>query len=145
MHKIKSTLTLILLLVSSFLVPIFIQKVEAIRGEADVYIICLDGVPSSWVDNPAHVKDEAIDACMVKGTYIHRNVRLAHPVWEPYVPSQDPPPYYSAEPYVVTSWSHYKGIIVSLSEVIVVNAHGPYLPVSSGYTKEEWARAQLMV
>ncbi len=132
MRKAKTALIVALLLVSAL--P-FVQKAEATLGEANVYIICLNNVPTndSWVDDFQSVKDGAIDACMLQGTHIQFSVPRAHPKR-----SVDYPPYYEATPYVVTSWSQYASIITSYSEVIVVNTHGQYLPVPSGYTKEQW-------
>jgi len=132
MRKAKTALIVTLLLVSAL--P-FIQKAEATLGEANVYIICLNNVPTddSWVDDFQSVKDGAIDACMLQGTHIQFSVPRAHPKR-----NVDYPPYYEATPYVVTSWAQYKNIITSYSEVIVVNTHGQYLPVPSSYTKEQW-------
>lgn len=132
MRRAKTALIVALLLVSAL--P-FVQKAEATLGEANVYIICLNNVPTndSWVDDFQSVKDGAIDACMLQGTHIQFSVPLAHPKR-----NVDYPPYYEATPYVVTSWSQYASIITSYSEVIVVNTHGQYLPVPSGYTKEQW-------
>jgi len=132
MRKAKTVLIVALLLVSAL--P-FVQKAEASLGQAKVYIISLSDVPinDSWVDTPSNVTNGVIDACMLKGKYIDGNVPYAHPKR-----SVDYPPYYEATPYVVTSWSQYASIITSYSEVIVVNTHGQYLPVPSGYTKEQW-------
>jgi hypothetical protein len=132
MRKAKTALIVALLLVSAL--P-FVQKAEATLGEAKVYIICLNNVPTndSWVDDFQSVKDGAIDACMLQGTHIQFSVPRAHPKR-----SVDYPPYYEATPYVVTSWSQYASIITSYSEVIVVNTHGQYLPVPSGYTEGQW-------
>ncbi len=125
MRKIKTTLTIVLLLIPSALI---IQGAEASPGEANVYIICLDGVPGHWVDNCSRVKDGAIEACMIKGMDIQLNLPRAHPKR-----NVDYPPYYDAKPYVVTSWDAYRVIVTSYSEVIVVNTHGEYLPVPSDY------------
>jgi hypothetical protein len=132
MRKAKTGLIVALLLVSAL--P-FVQKAEATLGEANVYIICLNNVPTndSWVDDFQSVKDGAIDACMLQGTHIQFSVPRAHPKR-----SVDYPPYYEATPYVVTSWSQYASIITSYSEVIVVNTHGQYLPVPSSYNKGQW-------
>ncbi len=133
MRKTKSALTITLLLSSSFLVRLLILKAGAIQGEAKVYIICLNDVPGHWVDDPSRVKDGALEACMIKGTEIRYNLPLAHPsVGVGY------PPYYRALPEVVTSWSTYKTVITSKHGIIVVNTHGEYLPVSSGYSKTQW-------
>lgn len=133
MRKIGTVLTIAFLLISSVLT---VQKAEATLGEADVYIIQLDGVPGYWVDDPSRVKDGAIEACMIQGLYMEKNVPRAHPKL-----NVDYPPYYDATPYVVTSWNVYENIITSISQPvdpIVVNTHGECLPVPSGYTKEEW-------
>lgn len=132
MLKIKTALILSLLLTSTFLC---IGEVEASQGQATVYIVCLPGVPTadSWVNDTQRVKDGAIDACMLQGQYIELNVPRAHPRR-----NVDYPPYYEVTPHVVTSWTEYTNVIASYSGVIVVNAHGQYLPVPSGYNKTRW-------
>jgi len=92
MRRAKTALIVALLLVS--FLP-FVQKAEATLGEAKVYIICLSDVPiiDSWVNNTSRIKDGAIEACMLQGQYIHRNVPRAHPKR-----NVDYPPYYEATP-----------------------------------------------
>jgi hypothetical protein len=70
---------------------------------------------------------------MLKGLYIEGNVPRAHPKM-----SVDYPPYYNAEPYVITSWYEYETIIEYYSGIIVVNTHGQYLPVPSDQNRENW-------
>jgi len=129
-HKLKTAMSIILLLTSCLL---FIQKVNAIEGEAKVYIVCLSGVPGHWTDNPSRVKDGALEACMLKGDYIEGNLPRAHPKR-----GVNYPPYYDAKPIVVTGWSLYETIVTSFSGVILVNTHGEYLPVPGSYSKEQW-------
>lgn len=120
------------LLAILFLSTVFVQTAWTIAGKAKVYIICLNGVQGWFVDDPSRVKDGALDACMIKGEHVECNSPLAHPE------NGDNPPYYDVEPKVVTSWSEYVNIILSYSEVIVVNTHGEYLPVPNSYSETQW-------
>jgi len=130
MRTIKGALIIATMLISTFFI---IQKTEAIQGEAKVYVINLSGVPGSWVGDPSRAKDGAVDACILRGTHIQGNSPRAHPK-----ENVDYPPYYDAAPAVVTSWNLYRGIFEGFSGVVVVNTHGEYLPVPSGYTREQW-------
>ena len=98
-----------------------------------MYIIKLDGVLGSWVNDTDAVCRGAIAACTPRGDYIEQNLPQVHPER-----NVTYPPYYNAVPKVVTTWSEYKSIIESYIGVIVVNTHGEYLPVPSGYTNETW-------
>ena len=134
MHAMKVFSTVALTLIALLTPAFFIQTVKADNGTAKVYILMLPNVGGSWVGSCEQVKDGAIEACMLRGEFIDQNVPRAHPRQE----GVNYPPYYSAMPVVVTSWTTYKNIIISEAGVIIVNTHGQILPVPSGYPKEQW-------
>jgi hypothetical protein len=133
--RYTKTFSMVVLTLIALLMPAFLtQSVKADNGTAKVYILMLPDVGGAWVDSCEQVRDGAIEACMLKGEYIHQNVPRAHPKPE----DVNYPPYYSATPGVVTSWIAYKNKIIYDAGLVIVNTHGEILPVPNGYTKEEW-------
>jgi len=126
---------LISCLIVSFLAGFF--RVFATNSEANLYMVKLEGIPSdledSWVTDTDAACRGAIAACQQSGISIQFNLPVVHPKR-----NVDYPPYYNAVPKIVTSWSQYKSIIESYVDVTVVNTHGQYLPVPSGYSNEAW-------
>ena len=139
MRKIKTTLTIILLLISS---AIIIQKAKATLGEAasiwptyvqingihslDVYVVSLDGVGNFRTSNRLMLVDGALQACSIHELKVFLDFHVSAVV------------NVSIRAYVIASWEAYRMLVEWGKNVIIVNAHDEYLPVPEGYTKEEW-------
>ena len=133
MKKIKALALLFLILMSTFVLLQY-PKVEADAGKAKVYIICLPSPLYGLTFNdsqydPKETRDGAIDALEFKE---HREVLRVHPKLG------KTPPFYSVDYSIVSDWNTYKSIILSYTDVIVVNTHGEIIPVPTGYSRENW-------
>jgi len=140
-QKLKTVVTITLLsTLLLFGATKLIPQVKADQGNAKVYILHLSGVCASWVDNPYHVIEGAIEACTPVGK--HGNMPRAHPKYG------ETPPFYDVSYQVIYGWSTYVDVILNKVGVIVLNTHGQILPVPSGYNRTEWvdeiAEAMLM-
>jgi hypothetical protein len=132
-----------LFLIALILIPISVHfavilPTRAANGAADVYILELNNVPAEAdgvVINQTLVQMGAINACLPNTNDIHSNIPHAHPQANDYVP------YYQVTPEIVTTWTEYEQIVLSSVGKIIVNTHGDYLPVPSGYSKTAWVDA----
>jgi hypothetical protein len=132
-NKMLCVLFVFLLLGSTLLV--MSPKAEASTGRANFYILQLTGVPAANVGNMSAIAQGAIDASKLKDTQINKNLPRAHPKE---IINYNYTPYYEMTPTIVSSWSQYVNIILGPPGSTIVNTHGEYLPVPSGYTKEQW-------
>ena len=127
------------LLIALILLPVFVPfftfvfEAKASLGEAGVYILELDAVPTDGIINQDQIRIGAINACLPSGSYIQFNGPRAHPKR-----NADYNPYYQATPEVVTTWSRYREIVENTIGSIIVNTHGAYLPVPNTYNKTAW-------
>jgi hypothetical protein len=129
----KFSISLVIILLVSTFVSYYTLPIEASAAEANIYIIKLSGVGSSYVENPSYAVEGVIMAVNASGNdYECDNVPAIHPKLGKI------PPYFSVTYQIVEDWNTYKTVIESADNVIVVNTHGETLPVPSEYSKEGW-------
>jgi len=121
----------VLILTSPFLaIPTVGLEFSAIADNSSlplsVYIISLAGVGNYRASNHSMVVEGALQAARVDtfGVFLDWNYVVDVNV--------------SITAHVVSDWEAYRMLIEWGNNVIVVNTHDEYLPVPSGYTKEEW-------
>jgi hypothetical protein len=103
----------------------FVRAAEAESYSVDVYVVCLDGVSVSGVENVSRVVEGVLEAAEVDAISYMAD-------WSYYEVGAD------AHVYVVTDWVAYRLLVEFGSNLTIINAHGEVLPVPSGYAKEEW-------
>jgi len=91
-----------------------------------VYVIALSGVTTYRAENLSEVVEGVCEAAAVNKT----RVSLRGDGWKQVE--------FNVVSDVVTEWADYKVLVESGVDVIIVNAHGEYLPVPTEYSKEEW-------
>jgi len=109
------------------LLPVKLTRAsDRLASSLKVYVVALNDVATYRVENLSEVVEGVFEAAAVNKT----SVSLGEDGWmevEFHVVSD-----------VVTEWVGYKVLIEFGADVIIVNAHGEYLPVPAGYSKEEW-------
>jgi len=90
-----------------------------------LYVVCLDGVGSSGVENMSRVVEGVVEASGI--SKIHYPVQAS-------IEDLD----VDIHVDVVTDWVAYKILVENSANVLIVNGHGGTLPIPAGYTKEEW-------
>ena len=93
-----------------------------------VYVISLPDVGNYRASNNSKVVEGALQACEIQEIVVPL-VEYGYSFARLNV---------SIKAQVVSSWEAYRMLVEWGSNVIVVNAHDEYLPVPSGYTREEW-------
>lgn len=100
-----------------------------------VYVLCLDRVSASGVDNMSRVVEGAVRACQVdKIHYWNGEWRPLGLVYEPVSDEVN----VTVRVANVTSWDIYRNVLETSHNAIIVNAHGEIIPIPAAYTKEEW-------
>lgn len=103
-------------------------------GEADVtvYVIALDGVNASGVNDVSRMVEGILSACRVNSScYYTEEVWAISPIVLGEIKI-------NTTPTIVEDWKTYKKLIEKTTNAIIINVHGEVLPVPSGYTKETW-------
>jgi len=124
-------LLLVLSVVFSFfscstLLPVRTIKANEVPRSLKVYVIALNGVTSYRTETFSEVVEGVCEAAAVNKT----NVRIGSGGWKQVE--------FNVGSDVVMEWAGYKVLVEFGVDVIIVNAHGEYLPVPADYSKEEW-------
>jgi hypothetical protein len=128
MRKPVALLMSVIVLVSSIVLTNFTTSVFASKGKAKVYILCLNGVGGSWVEDPSRVKEGAVLALSPTES---TEIPLVHPK------NGRTPPFYDIKYEIVTSWNMYRNLIENYAEIIILNTHGEILPIPYDYRNNE--------
>ncbi len=107
------------------------MHVESNDNSLKIYVVALEGVATSCVENLSEVVDGVIEAAALNKTSVllgfaglgGLNFREVE---------------FDAICTVITDWAGYELLVEFSSDVIVINAHGAYLPVPRGYSKDDW-------
>lgn len=110
--------------------PPLTSRVEAMDGQAEVYVLRISGVGVCGVNKADDVAQGVMDAC----TPIGRTGNVPQVLLN----YGKRPPYCKTTYSMITDWASYVNIIQSYTNIVVVNAHGEIVPVPSGYTHEDW-------
>jgi hypothetical protein len=124
-------LLLVLSVVFSFcswstLLPVRTIKANEVPRSLKVYVIALSGVASYRMENLSEVVEGVCEAAVVNKT----DVRIGGAGWKQVE--------FNVVSDVVMEWAGYKVLVEFGVDVIIVNAHGEYLPVPADYSREEW-------
>jgi hypothetical protein len=115
--------------------PEAFEKLADGEKSVEVYVLCLEGVGVRRVENLSRVLEGVFGAARESTVNVH-----VGETWEygprPRAVFKEVGVNITVE--VVTDWDRYKSLVELGSNVIIVNAHGEYLPVPSGYGREQW-------
>jgi hypothetical protein len=113
----------------------FAEAEETGAISLNVYVVCLNGVNASGVENISRVFEGVLSASKVD------RIRYWTGEWEPVGMTFSP--IYGEIPInvsvtAITDWTAYKILVEYANNAIIMNAHGETIPIPSGYTEEEW-------
>ena len=103
-------------------------------GEANVtvYVIALDGVNASGVNDVSRMVEGILAACKVNNSRYYTG-ELHGPTPMVYGEIK-----INTTSTIVEDWKTYKKLVETAKNAIIINVHGETLPVPQNYTKEEW-------
>jgi hypothetical protein len=99
----------------------------------EVYVLALEGVDCSGVENLSKMVEGALQACDLSFTNgsIMYNWMVAY--WGEYREIK-----VNLSVSRISNWNQYKQIVESEDNTIIINCHGEVLPVPHGYSEEGW-------
>ncbi len=136
--KMIATLSVAFLMLAMFLPSTLTREVvsETVMdgNSVRVYIVSLDDVSNYRVSNRSMVVEGAVQASGIKKINVFLEAGAYELGIEPKVLEVN----VTVTAHVISDWDAYRMLLEWGDNVIVVNAHDEYIPVPTGYTKEEW-------
>jgi hypothetical protein len=131
MKKFASTL-LLLILGLQMVHMVYAEGNEGQFGyNINVYVVCLDGVPASGVENVSRVLEGV--------SYLASRVRnITYQIEDNEFFSVFDSISVNVTVRVINDWMGYRLLVEYAHDVVILNAHGEILPVPSGYDADGW-------
>ena len=105
--------------------------VKASQNCLKIYVVALEGVATYRVENSSEIVRGVFEAAAINKTSVLLGFKG---IWRLDFKEVE----FNAICAVIADWTGYEVLVEFGSDVVVINAHGEYLPVPRGYSKEEW-------
>lgn len=142
LRTVTAMLTALIVLMMPFPMPMFssIASTSSIKDGLNagvngnpirIYVLSLSGVDAYPISNLSRVIEGVLMAAKVNNISVWSG---AETIWGPEFKDVE----INVATQVVDDWVAYQVLVEFGVNLIIVNAHGEYLPVPSGYTRNDW-------